>query len=192
MKLIKCTNLLVLGFALSLVAGCHGTKYHKITDIPNPRAGVPSLDDRSGALGQNNVVDTTTTSAPLPPSGSHDTWTKNHGPLKPETVYFAFDSAEIAADQKSKIQSVADYLRKEGVDVEVEGHCDDRGTEEYNRALGSRRALAVREQLIANGISPERIEVATFGKDRPAVEGSNDAAWSKNRRGMFVVLTPPK
>ena len=192
MKLIKCTNLLVIGLALSIVTGCHGKRYNKVTNIPNPRTGTPSGDDQSGKLGSNAGIDTTTTSFPLPGPGRHDGWPKNHELLKAETVYFAFDSSEIKSDQKSKIQSVADYLRKEGVDVEVEGHCDERGTEEYNRALGSRRALAIREQLIALGITPDRVEVISFGEDRPAMEGNNEAAWSKNRRGMFVVLTPPK
>ena len=191
MKLIKCTNLLVLGLALSIVAGCQGKRYNKVTDIHGYPVKTPG-DDQSGKLGPNTGVDITTTSNPLPPEDRHRGWPKNHELLKAETVYFAFDISEIKSDQKSKIQAVADYLRKENVDVEIEGHCDERGTEEYNRALGSRRALAIREQLIALGITPDRIEVISFGEDRPAVEGDNEAAWSKNRRGMFVVLTPPK
>ena len=192
MKLIKCTNLLVIGLALSIVTGCHGTKYHKVTDIRGPITRVPPEGDTGVKLGQGNETNQTLISHPLPDEERHRNWPKNHELLKAETVYFAFDSSEIKSDQKSKIQSVADYLRKESVAVEVEGHCDDRGTEEYNRALGSRRALAVREQLIALGITPDRIEVISFGEDRPAIEGHNEAAWSKNRRGMFVVLTPPK
>ena len=183
---------MVIGLALSIVTGCHGKRPGTITKIPGRYEKTPDASDQSGKLGQGNATGETPISHPLPSEERHRDWPKNHELLKAETVYFAFDSSEIKSDQKSKIQSVADYLRKESVDVEVEGHCDDRGTEEYNRALGSRRALAVREQLIALGITPDRIEVISFGEDRPAVEGHNEAAWSKNRRGMFVVLTPPK
>ena len=76
--------------------------------------------------------------------------------------------------------------------VQVEGHCDERGTEEYNRALGERRALAAREALIGLGIASDRVDTISYGEDKPAVPGHNESAWSKNRRGAFVLLTPPQ
>jgi peptidoglycan-associated lipoprotein len=72
----------------------------------------------------------------------------------------------------------------------VEGHCDERGTEEYNRSLGERRALALREALASQGVSPMRVTTRSFGEDRPAVPGNNESAYRQNRRGEFVVLTP--
>jgi peptidoglycan-associated lipoprotein len=75
--------------------------------------------------------------------------------------------------------------------VEVDGHCDERGTEEYNRALGERRALALREELISLGVDPNRIDTVSYGKDRPAETGHDEAAWRKNRRGEFLLETPP-
>jgi peptidoglycan-associated lipoprotein len=73
------------------------------------------------------------------------------------------------------------------VSVTVEGHCDERGTREYNLALGERRATAVRNALVALGISPNRIKTISYGKERPAVLGSNEAAWAQNRRGVTVI-----
>jgi peptidoglycan-associated lipoprotein len=75
--------------------------------------------------------------------------------------------------------------------LEVDGHCDERGTEEYNRSLGERRALALREELIRLGVNGELIDTVTYGKDRPAEAGHDEAAWKKNRRGEFLVETPP-
>jgi peptidoglycan-associated lipoprotein len=86
---------------------------------------------------------------------------------------------------------VANYLKSNGGQaVLVEGHCDERGTPEYNRALGERRALSVRESLISLGVPGEGIHTVSFGEDRPADPGHNDAAWAKNRRAEFVLLKP--
>ena len=75
--------------------------------------------------------------------------------------------------------------------MKIEGHCDERGTEEYNRALGERRALALREELARLGIDPGRVDTISYGKDRPVDTGRDESAHRKNRRGEFVVLTPP-
>jgi peptidoglycan-associated lipoprotein len=87
---------------------------------------------------------------------------------------------------------VASFLRNAppSVALLVEGHCDERGTEEYNRALGERRALAVREQLAMAGADVSRVVTRSYGEDRPADPGRTEAAYAKNRRGEFVVLTP--
>lgn len=106
-------------------------------------------------------------------------------------VFFDFDSAVVKTSEKSKVTAVVDHLRANPrAAVEIEGHCDERGTEEYNRSLGERRALAVREEIAAAGIDPKRVYTISFGEDRPAVTGHDEAAWSKNRRGEFVLLTP--
>ena len=78
----------------------------------------------------------------------------------------------------------------QGKFLRIEGYCDERGTEEYNRALGDRRALSAREYLAKLGINPEDIQTISFGKDKPADPGHNAAAWAKNRRCEFVLLTP--
>ena len=86
------------------------------------------------------------------------------------------------------------YLKANaGKAVRVEGNCDERGTEEYNRSLGERRALAAREELVRLGIEPTRVDTKTWGKDNPANDpGHDESAWKKNRRDEFIVLSPPK
>lgn len=108
-----------------------------------------------------------------------------------ETVYFEYDRANLKGSETDKVKKVAEFLKGNPLhDLAVEGHCDERGTEEYNRALGERRALAVREALVSLGISGSRITTTSFGEDQPADPGHDDAAWTKNRRGEFILLLP--
>jgi peptidoglycan-associated lipoprotein len=111
--------------------------------------------------------------------------------FKQSTVYFALDSSTVAPKEKSKVDAVVSFLKGAPTNkVLIEGHCDERGTSEYNVALGERRALSIRDALIAAGISPDRINTLSFGEDKPAVMGNDESAYSKNRRGEFVLLTP--
>ncbi|MBI2925668.1 MAG: peptidoglycan-associated lipoprotein Pal [Verrucomicrobia bacterium] len=111
--------------------------------------------------------------------------------FKEQTVYFDFDRAAVRPAEKTKVEFVATYLKGNPTNkLRVEGHCDERGTEEYNRALGERRALSLREYLINLGIGADRIITISYGEDRPAVPGQDESAWSKNRRGEFVLLLP--
>ncbi|MCC5849136.1 MAG: OmpA family protein [Verrucomicrobia bacterium] len=104
-------------------------------------------------------------------------------------VYFAFDSYRVAPGEVYKVQQAADHLRTNPSHVViVEGHTDERGSREYNLALGERRALAVRESLVGFGISPERIQTLTYGEEQPAVMGSGESAWSQNRRSEFRIM----
>ena len=120
-------------------------------------------------------------------------WIRDTETLKSDTVYFDFDSSVLKTAEKPKVSAVADYLKaNSAAAVKVEGNCDERGTEEYNRSLGERRALAVREELIRLGVDPTRVDTISYGKDKPAVPGHDEAAWKQNRRDDFVVLTPPK
>src|SRR6185312_5045435 len=105
-----------------------------------------------------------------------------------DRVYFAFDKSDISPEAKQILEKQAEWLKKyPNVTVTVEGHCDERGTREYNLALGERRANAVKNVLVALGISPNRIKTISYGKERPAVVGSNEAAWAQNRRGVTTV-----
>lgn len=111
-----------------------------------------------------------------------------------QTAYFDFDRAEVRAGEAAKVKRVAEEFNKlpPGRDLLVEGHCDERGTEGYNQALGERRALALRELLVQSGLDGQRVFTKSFGKDRPAVVGHDEAAWSKNRRGEFILVLPKK
>lgn len=106
-----------------------------------------------------------------------------------KTIYFDYDRSEIRADQRPVLQANANWLRQHpDVSILIEGHCDERGTREYNLALGDRRADAARDYLVSLGISADRIDTVSYGEERPAAEGSNEAAWSQNRRAEFVVV----
>ncbi|MDK2857124.1 MAG: peptidoglycan-associated lipoprotein [Verrucomicrobiota bacterium] len=103
-------------------------------------------------------------------------------------VYFAYDSSQVSATERSKVESIANYLKQNNsATVIIEGHCDERGSREYNLALGERRALAVRTYLIDLGISAERIQTKSYGEEKPANPGHDEAAWTANRRAEFVL-----
>ena len=125
----------------------------------------------------------------LPTTGTdRSTWIPDRERFRAQTVYFEFDKSNIKPGEIGKLETVASEMRgMAGKALRIEGHCDERGTEEYNRALGERRALAVREQLVGLGLSPEMIETISFGEDQPADSGHNEAAWAKNRRGVRPV-----
>lgn len=109
----------------------------------------------------------------------------------PYTLYFGFDSAVVQASETSKIEAVAAHLQSSPTHgVRIEGHCDERGTEGYNMSLGERRAQSVREYLVNLGVDSNRIGTITWGEQRPAVEGRTEAAYGKNRRAEFILLTP--
>ena len=107
--------------------------------------------------------------------------------LSTRVVYFDFDSSAVKDEALPVIRAHADYLATNSqVHFTLEGHSDERGTREYNLALGERRADAVRRLLIANGVSPSQVEVVSYGEERPAVLGHDESAWSMNRRAEFV------
>ena len=104
------------------------------------------------------------------------------------TVYFGFDSAELSGKAQATLDRQAAFLNvNPALVVIVEGHADERGTREYNLALGDRRATAVRDYMLAKGLNSARIRTVSYGKERPAVSGSNEDAWEKNRRAATVL-----
>ena len=107
-------------------------------------------------------------------------------------IYFSFDKSDIRKDQMAKAEAAAKWLlANPGVKVLVEGHCDDRGTTEYNLALGNRRADTMQKFFISRGVKAENISTISKGKEEPAVQGHTEAAWSKNRRDQFKFLSQP-
>ncbi len=105
-----------------------------------------------------------------------------------DPVYFAYDSSQVSPAEAGKCEQVADYLRKgKGSGVIVEGHADERGSREYNLALGERRALAVRDYLIVLGVDASVIHTKSLGEEMPDDMGHDEAAWRKNRRAVFAI-----
>jgi peptidoglycan-associated lipoprotein len=105
-----------------------------------------------------------------------------------DRVFFAFDRSDISSEGQETLEHQADWLRRyPNVTVTIEGHCDERGTREYNLALGERRADAVKNVLVAAGIPASRISTISYGKERPIVPGSNEEAWAQNRVAITTV-----
>jgi len=103
-------------------------------------------------------------------------------------VYFGFDASNLQQGEMAKIEAVAAHLKKTGRVVIVEGNCDERGSNEYNLSLGQLRAIAIRDYLVQLGVDVKSVQDKSYGEEKPAVVGSNEAAWSKNRRGEFAVF----
>jgi peptidoglycan-associated lipoprotein len=120
-----------------------------------------------------------------------DKYDQDRAALAAYTVHFAFDSSVVKSSDEASVSAVAAAIAGDAnAKLLIEGHCDERGTEEYNRALGERRALALREALQKQGLDSSRVKTISYGKDKPAVEGHDEAAYGKNRRGEFILLHP--
>lgn len=104
-------------------------------------------------------------------------------------IYFDYDKAMVREDAKPVLETNASWLNKfRTIKILIEGHCDERGTEEYNLALGEKRAKAAMDYLTTLGISSDRVKIISYGKSQPLDPGHNDAAWQKNRRDQFLVI----
>ncbi|MEH6753067.1 MAG: peptidoglycan-associated lipoprotein Pal [Alphaproteobacteria bacterium] len=151
-------------------------------------AACSSTSDNSGdtgSTGASSSGNSQVTTAPAGPKpGSQLDLEINVG----DRVLFAFDSSALSAESRTTIERWAAWMKTYPANrAVVEGHTDERGTREYNLALGERRADAARDYLVSLGIDPNRIKIVSFGKERPAVPGSNENAWAQNRRAVLVL-----
>jgi peptidoglycan-associated lipoprotein len=159
-------------------------------------AGLAGLIGLAGCTHKQEAVNTTpppvhqaavtppprVTSSILP--GSAQDFRVNVG----DTVHFALNQYQVQDSDKALLQRQAAWLSKyPNVRVQIEGHCDERGTREYNLALGARRANAVKEYLVAQGVANGRVETISYGKERPLCTDSNEACWAQNRRGVTTI-----
>jgi peptidoglycan-associated lipoprotein len=132
---------------------------------------------------EGTIIESSPESASITP-GSQEDLIVNVG----DRVFFNYDSSDLDSDAQELLQDQVAWLKQySDTSVIVEGHCDERGTREYNLALGEKRAQSVKNYLISLGISSDRISTISYGKERPAVVGSNDGAWAQNRRSVTVV-----
>lgn len=150
-----------------------------------------------GAMPMSSNTQPLTTQSNLVPTNGGDIGTppenavEDRETFRSYNVYFDFDRHNIKPDQQPKIEFVANHLKKNpNLSLRIEGNCDERGTSEYNRALGERRAIAARDALVALGVESARLTTVSFGEDNPADPGTTDAAYALNRRDEFVVLKP--
>ena len=129
---------------------------------------------------------TETETAPPPPPSTESTQ-QSEGQTSLQDAYFEYDDAGLRPDAKAALENNARFMEQNsGLSVVVEGHCDERGSVEYNLALGERRAKAAKEFLVAYGIAASRLTTISYGKERPFDPGHYEAAWAKNRRAHFV------
>lgn len=164
------------------------------TVTPEPGRGTPIVEPvvTTPAPTPSTPIAENPSGFPLPSGPIDETgYTRDENIFKPYTVYFDFDKSTIKAGERSKVETVANHLKANPTQkVKIEGHCDERGTEGYNLALGDRRALAIREYLIRLNVAADRIYTISFGEARPVAEGHDESAWSQNRRGEFILLLP--
>jgi peptidoglycan-associated lipoprotein len=153
-------------FALVLIAGCSSSKEKgnesavsegNSTSISMPTAGVNEASELRAMVERLGNV-----------------------------VYFGFDQSNITPESEEVLNAHSKLLKSTGASVVLEGNTDDRGTREYNMALGERRGKSVADYMVMQGVAPSQLEVVSFGKERPAVQGNDEAAWAKNRRVEIV------
>ncbi len=188
-----CTSLIAPLLAAALVAGC--SKKQPPVAVTPPPATTTSVPAASDPV----VPPPTPTPVPLPPpiipddpvvsdplAGMTPDEINREAPLAP--VFFGLDSDVVDAEGQQVLQKNADVLKKYATwAITIEGHSDERGTAEYNLALGERRAMAVKVYLVSLGIAAERIRTVSYGKEFPFDPGHDETAWKNNRRGHFVV-----
>jgi len=167
---------LISTFIVLFVAAC-ATKPKDSADS----SGSGSSSSGSDVSSEGTITETTGSGIV---SGSQEDLIVNVG----DRVFFGYDSSDLDSDALELLQDQVAWLKQNSdVSVTIEGHCDERGTREYNLALGEKRAQAVKNYLIGLGINPDRVSTISYGKERPAVVGSNDGAWAQNRRSVTIV-----
>jgi peptidoglycan-associated lipoprotein len=168
----------MIAAALVMTAGC-GKKAPR--DIPPPPAGSGEEAVDTGADSGPDTGGVGTTALP----GSRAHFIQN---VQSDRILFDTDSFTVDDQDRAVLDSQVAYLQANpGVRVTIEGHCDERGTREYNLALGDRRANAAKNYLAARGIDPSRMSVISWGKERPEAIGSDESAWAQNRRAVTVL-----
>jgi peptidoglycan-associated lipoprotein len=200
------TVLLVAGSLLAFGASGCKKKLQNVTPLPGSRAGEvggpgPARPIDTASLppidtGPRTVpIDPTqspTGGIPFDPNIDRSNWREDPDTFHADTVYFDFDKSSIKPSEVSKIRAVADRFKTMSAKaLRIDGHCDERGTEEYNRSLGERRALSIREALVREGVAANLIDTRTYGEEHPADAGRDETAWARNRRGEFILLSPP-
>jgi peptidoglycan-associated lipoprotein len=175
------TRRFLAAMALALLtAACSSTPDSSATATTDGSTSDRAPLSRNDVIFDNDMSDTAQAGTP----GSQEDLNAQAG----DRVFFDYDSSELSADARGTLERQAAWLKQySNVSITIEGHADERGTREYNLALGERRAQAVKNYLVSLGVPSERLNTISYGKERPAVMGYGEEAWSKNRRGVTVV-----
>jgi peptidoglycan-associated lipoprotein len=185
-----------------VAAGCKKTPKN-ITPITNPQLLPPGSEGPGNALGNQNpfgnqipagngIRDLPTTGNPLDIGQPLENAAEDRAALGDMTIHFDFDRSAVKTSEQPKLDQVATYMKNTpGVQLKIEGNCDERGTEGYNTSLGERRAIAARDYLIQkHGIPSDRITTVSWGESKPVDLGKTEEAYAANRRDDFVILRP--
>ena len=173
----KILSVMLLVTVMALGACAH--KPPKATDAP-ASSSVPAAGAEANGAGGNSAADANAA------GGGADIAGPTEGILAQRTIYFGFDSSELNPEGTVLISAHAHYLvAHANLHVRLEGNTDERGSREYNIGLGERRAQAVRRAMLLQGVAETQLSTVSYGAERPAVEGHDEAAWSKNRRVMI-------
>ena len=183
------TILMLLVLLTIVVAACNKNKPPVARPMPPPDTTASNTAGEAPPPPPKPVMEPTIV-PPLPeddPLGSKSLDDLNRdSPLRP--LFFELDSSDVSADGQQVLQANAAVLKKyPGMQITIEGHCDERGTAEYNLALGERRALAAKNYLVSLGISADKVKTVSYGKEFPFDPGHDDRAWANNRRAHFVI-----
>jgi peptidoglycan-associated lipoprotein len=171
--MMKKTTTLLCTAALIALAGCSKKPPAKLPPAPPAETTAPTPPTAPSEVGNTTVP------------GSRADFLQQAGS---DTVHFATDSSDLDSEATATLTKQAAWLQKfPNVRVTIEGHCDERGTREYNLALGDRRANSAKNFLVNNGVAASRISVISYGKERPVATGSDEEAWAQNRRAVTVV-----
>ena len=184
------SKFLTLFGVLVIVAGCETATEETVQSGGEGAASsvagsdVIGADTRAGIIESGNVVSGAEVVAVDPALSFQERLVQQAG----DRVFFDFDKAVVRSDGEETLRMQAEFLKQNpGVTMTIAGHCDERGTREYNLALGERRANAARNYLISLGVSSDRLSTISYGKERPIVLGHNEAAWAQNRVGVSGV-----
>ena len=152
-----------------------------------PSASTTYTITASGPGGSTSATATVTVNAPPPPPPPKGPSDDELFLREVRDAYFDYDKADIRPDARASLSQTADFLKGHpSIKATIEGHCDERGSTEYNLALGDRRATAVKQYLVSLGVSADRLSTVSFGKEKPFCNESNESCWQQNRRGHFV------
>lgn len=171
--------------SFSIMAGGCAKKMGPAEKGMEPSDSAKQVEQQYGGMGEDEPLET---DMPMGMQAKGEILEgRTTGPMLP--IYFDFDKSSIRADQKDRIKMNGDILLKNpSLDIKIEGNCDERGTNEYNMALGERRAMSAKKFLMNMGVAENRLTTISYGEERPLNRGHDELAWSQNRRDDFVFV----
>ena len=175
--------------------GCAKKQAVKSTETAGAPSAAPAGQEKGAPAAGGITTETVKPETPAPPAAPGPLAAAEAGaavtreiPSPFQDIRFDFDKSTVREDAKPILAAIADYMKKnKGAKVQIEGHCDERGTAEYNMALGDRRAASTRAYLASLGVPDSALSMVSFGKEKPLDPGHNEDAWAKNRRAHFVL-----